>query len=97
MCRTCTDAPVCVSRITIFQSPLPEPISKFSFDALPAPRVPAGDGQRLDCALSGCPGAGSLALGAPGQVHLRPCAGRCVLTAADTAAFATAKFMETWS
>lgn len=98
VCRTWTHALVCVCvRLESPFSPLPQPASKFSFDALPAPRVPASDCRRVSCSLSSCPPAGSLAASAPGQVALSPRARRCVLTAADTGAFATEKFRETFS
>ena len=78
-----TRSGVCVRLESPF-SPLPQPISKFSFDALPASRVPAGYCRRVSCSLSSCPRADSPAVSAPGQVDLRPRARRCVLTAADT-------------
>lgn len=87
---------VCVRLVSPFP-PLPQPASKFSFDALSAPRVPASDCRRVSCSLSSCPPAGSLAASAPGQVDLSPRARRCVLTAADTGAVATEKFTETFS
>lgn len=97
VCRTWTHALVCVCvRLESPFSPLPQPASKFSFDALPAPRVPASDCRRVSCSLSSCPPAGSLAASAPGQVDRSPRARRCVLTAADTGAFTTEKFRETF-
>lgn len=85
----------CVSRIvTASQSPLPQPISNFSFDARLAPRGSAGRAGEF----CGCRRAGFPAWGAPGQVDLRPgMRARGVLTVADPGAAAAEKFLETCS
>lgn len=85
----------CVSKIvTVSQSPLPQPISNFFFDARVAPRVSAGRAGEF----CGCRRAGSPARGAPGQVDLRlGMRARRVLTVADPGASAAEKFLETRS